>query len=100
MSTPCSTIPSSRVTVPVTFWVYVCSGRDTDTPAYLNPARCTTPDTFRPSEASSTAGRSTSEPTTSGTDSGTKSRWPLDRSSRTTQSMPSCRNARTTCEPM
>ena len=84
----------------MTFWVYVCSGRLTETPAYLKPARCTTPLTSRPSRASSIAARSTREPTTNGTSSGTNPRWPLDRSSSTTQSMPSFRNARTTCEPM
>src|SRR5690625_5384773 len=43
LPTPASFIASSRLIVPVTFSVYVCSGRFTLSPAYLNAARWTTP---------------------------------------------------------
>ena len=86
--------------MPVTFWVYVCSGRDYRDARVLEPRQV-----HDPGHVAAVQGLVDGRPIDQRADhqrhaSGTKPRWPLDRSSSTTQSMPSCRNARTTCEPM
>ena len=70
--TPASSIARSTLTVPVTFWSKVCSGRWTDTPAYLKPATCTTPVTACSRSVRRTRSVSRMLPRTNGVPSGTK----------------------------
>ena len=75
--------------MPVTFCAYVCSGRSTETPAYLNPARWTTP--VQPWSAQRARARSPGRrpsPRRTRCPAGRTPACPLDRSSSTTTSRP------------
>src|SRR6184192_1858380 len=85
---------SSTLTVPSTFTCASCSGRSTATRTSTCAAR------WKQTSASRKSSGSRMSTTSSCAPSGTFSRLPRERSSRTSTSSPRVRSASTTCEPM
>src|ERR671937_397246 len=96
ISVPCRRAASSTRIVPATFTSASCSGRSTDTRTSTCAARWK--QTSAPSKCESSGSRMSAS--SSRAPSGTFSRLPLERSSRTSTSSPRARSASTTCDPM